>query len=388
MKPLEGVTVVELSSYFAVPACGRVLATQGARVIKVEPPKGDVQRFFATPFGVPCSNEENMLFDTINGGKDFVSLDLRDPEDMQRFHQLLGQADVFLTNNRTKALAKMGLDYDSLKGRYPRLVCATFSGYGDKGAMKDAPGFDLVALFAETGFSKGMMVETEKSYPMGAAYGFGDIACGTMLAGAIGTALYRRAKTGEGDYVTSSLYGTGVWLTSILSALNVNGYEYPRTRQTCPPNSSPYRTRDGEWVSITINEYDRYWGPLCTALGVPGLIDDERYNTKMAIHDPQNKIEALDHLERAFAQFDADDIVQRLRAADIVVTKLADFKDNHENPQALENRFMAPITYPNGKQTTLAQPPIRFNGMEEPEAAQGKPVGADNAKVFQEFGIE
>ena len=66
MKPLEGVTVVELSSYFAVPACGRVLATQGARVIKVEPPKGDVQRYFATPFGVPCSDEENMLFDTIN----------------------------------------------------------------------------------------------------------------------------------------------------------------------------------------------------------------------------------------------------------------------------------------------------------------------------------
>lgn len=139
MKPLEGVTVVELSSYFAVPACGRVLATQGARVIKVEPPKGDVQRYFATPFGVPCSDEENMLFDTINGGKEFVSLDLRDPEGLERFHKLLAHADVFLTNNRNKALAKMGLDYESLKDRYPELICATFSGYGDKGALKIAP---------------------------------------------------------------------------------------------------------------------------------------------------------------------------------------------------------------------------------------------------------
>lgn len=312
---------------------------------------------------------------------------MRDPEGLERFHKLLAHADVFLTNNRNKALAKMGLDYESLKDRYPELICATFSGYGDKGALKDAPGFDLVALFAETGFSKGMMIDTEKSYPVGAAYGFGDIACGTMLAGAIGTALYRRQKTGKGDYVTSSLYGTGVWLTSILSALNVNGYEYPRSRQTCPPNSSPYKTKDGQWVSITINEYDRYWGPLCTALGIPELIDDERYNSKLAIHDPQNKIEALAHLEAAFAKFDADEIVKRLREADIVVTKLADFKDNHENPQALANAFMAPITYPNGKQTTLAQPPLRFNDMDDPVACQGKPVGADNERVFADFGI-
>lgn len=69
MKPLEGVTVVELSSYFAVPGCGRVLATQGARVIKIEPPRGDIQRYCVKPFCIPCSDDENPLFDTINGGK-------------------------------------------------------------------------------------------------------------------------------------------------------------------------------------------------------------------------------------------------------------------------------------------------------------------------------
>lgn len=388
MKPLEGVTVVELSSYFAVPSCGRVLATQGARVIKVEPPRGDIQRYWGKPFGVPCSDEENMLFDTINGGKEFVSLDLREPADMKRFHELLAHADVFLTNNRLKALKKLGLDYDSLKDEFPQLICATFSGYGDKGALKDAPGFDLVALFAETGFAKGMMIETDDSYPVGSAYGFGDTACGTILAGAIGTALYRREKTGKGDYVTSSLYGTGVWLASSLSALNVNGYEFPRKREMCPPTAAPYKTRDGQWVSITINDYERYWAPLCRAVGCEELIDDERYNSKLAIHDPQNKKECLAKLSAGFANYDADDLVKRLRAADIVVTKLTDFKDNHASKQALDNAYMAPYTYPTGHEVTIGQPPIRFNDMPDPVAEQAKKVGADNESVFTEFGIE
>ena len=387
MKPLEGITVIELSSYFAVPACGRVLATQGARVIKIEPPAGDIQRYFAIPFGIPCSNEENMLFDTVNSGKEFVSLDLKKPEDMARFHKLLSQADVFLTNNRTKSLAKMGLDYDTLKGKYPSLVCATFSGYGEKGALKDAPGFDLVALFAQTGFARDTVIETERSYPMGAAYGFGDIACGTMLAGAIGTSLYRRSVTGKGDHVTSSLYGTGVWMASVLSALNVNGYEFPRKREMCPPTSTQYKTRDGEWVGITINDYDRYWAPLCRALGAEELIDDERYNTKVAIHDPQNKKECVEILEQKFAQFDAAEILDRLRKADIVVTRLSHFRENHDNPQALANAFMAPIEYASGKKTTLGQPPIRFEDMDDPQAVQTKPIGADNEAVFAEFGL-
>ncbi|MFR1640102.1 MAG: CoA transferase, partial [Eggerthellaceae bacterium] len=161
MKPLEGVTVIELSSYFAVPGAGRVLASQGARVIKVEPPRGDIQRYFAMAFNVPCKPDENPLFDTINGGKEFVSLDLKDPADMEKLHKLIAQADVFMTNNRAKALQKMGLDYDSLKEKYPSLIMATLSGYGEKGALKDAPGFDLVAMFQETGFARDLMVMTD-----------------------------------------------------------------------------------------------------------------------------------------------------------------------------------------------------------------------------------
>lgn len=365
-----------------------MLATQGARVIKIEPPRGDIQRYFATAFAVPAKPDENPLFDTINGGKEFVSLDLKTEEGMVAFHKMLAQADVFLTNNRTKALQKMGLDYDSLKDKYPQLIVATLSGYGEKGALKDAPGFDLVAMFQQTGFARDLMVTTDSNtYPANSAYGFGDIAAGSILAGAIGTALYRREKTGKGDYVTSSLYGTGVWLTSVLTQLNQFGYDYPRDRGYSAPTGIPYETRDGEWIGITINETDRYWKPLCEVLGSEELLENPDYGNrnKWIIREVCEKTISL--LEDAFHQHDCDDLMEKLRAADIVCTKLTHFKDNTTNPQALANNFVAPITYPNGDTTALGQPPVRFLDMDDPVAEQGKTVGADNEKVFADFGI-
>ncbi len=127
---------------------------------------------------------------------------------------------------------------------------------------------------------------------------------------------------------------------------------------------------------------------MCKVVDCEELIDDPRYNSKEAIHDPQNKKECVARLEQGFAKFDADDLVKRLREADIVVTRLADFKDNHTSKQALDNAYMAPFTYGNGHEVTMGQPPIRFDGMYEPTAGQAKPIGADNAKVFSDFGIE
>ena len=389
MKPLEGITVVELSSYFAVPATGRMLATQGARVIKVEPPRGDIQRYFAMAFNIPCKPDENPLFDTINGGKEFVSLDLKSEEGMGALHKLLSQADVFLTNNRNKALEKMGLDYGTLKEKYPKLIVATLSGYGEEGALKDAPGFDLVAMFQQTGFARDLMVETEHTtYPANSAYGFGDIAAGSILAGGVSSALFRREKTGKGDHVTSSLYGTGIWLTSILTQLGYFGYPYPLDRGFSAPTGIPYKTRDGEWVGITINEPERYWEPLCKALGSEELLSNPDYgNRNKWVQSYELCSKTISLLEEAFAQHDCDEILQKLRAADIVCTRLSRFKDNVTDPQALANNFVAPIEYASGDKTALGQPPLRFEGVEAPVAAQGKAVGADNATVFADFGI-
>ena len=152
-RPLEGVKVLELSTMVAAGSCGRMLADWGATVIKVEAESGDMFRNFPKTFLVPCTMDENPLFDNLNAGKRGIVLNLKTPEGMEAMHRLLAEADVFLTNTRVKALKKLGLDYDSLKDKYPRLIEANISGFGEKGPKKDNPGFDTVAFWASSGFN-------------------------------------------------------------------------------------------------------------------------------------------------------------------------------------------------------------------------------------------
>ena len=273
MKPLEGITVVELSTYIAAPSCGRILATQGARVIKVESPAGDVERKFGPTLFCPANDEENPIYDTLNGGKDHLMLDLKKPEDMERFHKLLAKADVFVTNNRLQALKKMRLDYDSLKERYPKLVYAILLGYGEKGPKVNLPGFDAIAMFATGGLIQDMMVDAPGSYPVYLPMGFGDLVCGTALAGAIGTALYGRTQSGKGDYVSISLYGAAMWMFSVMSTGTQFGYKWPRGRYQGGPMGVPYKTKDGRWILPVVNEYERYWRPFCQAVGAEEIME-------------------------------------------------------------------------------------------------------------------
>lgn len=388
MKPLEGITVVELSTYIAAPGCGRILATQGAHVIKVEAPMGDVERKFGPTLFCPATADENPIYDTLNGGKDAVCLNLKDEADMAKLHKLLEKADVFITNNRPKPLKKMGLDFDSLKEKYPQLVYAVLLGYGEKGPKVDFPGFDAIAMFASAGFIQDMMVEAPGSYPIYLPMGMGDLVCGTILAGAIGTALFNRSRTGKGDYVSISLHGAAMWLFSIMSTGTQWGYKWPRARYQGGPMGVPYKTADGQWILPVVNEYERYWPAFCKAIGADDMVDNELYNTKVKTFDPVRREECIKIFEEYASKIDGDTFIKALEDADIIASKLAHFSDNHQSEQALANGYMAPITYPNGDAVTLAQPPVHFGSLELSSAETAHAIGADNEKVFAEFGIE
>ncbi|MCI8948972.1 MAG: CoA transferase [Lachnospiraceae bacterium] len=388
MKPLEGITIVELSTYIAAPSCGRVLATQGARVIKVESPAGDIERKFGPTLFCPATDEENPIYDTLNGGKEAVMLNLKDSRHMEQFHKLLEKADVFITNNRIQALKKMGLDYDSLKERYPKLIYAILLGYGEKGPKVNFPGFDAIAMFATGGFIQDMMVEAPGAYPIYLPMGFGDLICGTVLAGAIGTALYGREKSGKGDYVSLSLHGAAMWMFSIMSTGTQFGYQWPRGRYQGGPMGVPYKTKDNRWILPVVNEYERYWKSFCHAVGAEEIIDDPRFCTKQATFDPKNREDCIRYFENCFLKLNADEVLPKLEAADIIVSELAHFKDNHTSEQALANGFISPITYPNGDEITLAMPPVKMGSIEPPKAERAHSIGADNERVFKDFGIE
>ena len=146
-------------------------------------------------------------------GQKSVPVNLRDPRGMEFMHKLIADADVFISNYRYKALQAMGLDYETLHEKYPKLVFATINGYGFSGPMKDAPGFDITAFWARAGIINDVM--DRGSQPLVAPAGMGDVAAGTNLAMGVVSALYSREKTGQGMKVYTSLYNYGLYLNHV-----------------------------------------------------------------------------------------------------------------------------------------------------------------------------
>ena len=146
MKPLQGVKIVDLTTYLAAPTTVRVLGEWGADCIKIESAKGDPARTQGAVFNMPFLDDENLAFDVANMNKRFITLNLKSEKGLEIAYKLLGEADVFVTNTRTKSLVKLGLDYDTLKEKFPKLIFAQVLGYGENGPEKDTAGFDVTCV--------------------------------------------------------------------------------------------------------------------------------------------------------------------------------------------------------------------------------------------------
>ena len=219
-RPLDGVKVIELSMVISAPSCGKALYEMGAEVIKVETnDRGDNWRTTPRVYASPILPNESPVYESLNSGKKHVKLNLRDADELEKLKKLIDKADVFLVNYRAGALKAMGLDYETLKQRNPKLVYACVTGYGEKGPRKTDPGYDNTTYWAETGFLMDMVIQNEAgdSLPINGPVGGGDTAVGGWVAGGICAALYQREKTGQGGYVTCPLFGAGIWAFSQMS---------------------------------------------------------------------------------------------------------------------------------------------------------------------------
>ncbi len=382
---LSGVKVIDLSTFVAAPTCSRLMADLGADVIKVEPPAGDPIRTSASIFEVPATPDENPIWEIYNANKRGVSLNLRESAGMKIMHRLLAEADVFVTNNRTKALEKMGLDYDSLKKQYPRLIFAHVLGYGEYGPLRDQPGFDSVAFWTKSGFLGDIVKEGE--YPITSPYAFGDVATGTALFGGVCAALLRQAKTGKGEKVIISLYGSGIWFngTLITTAQECYGTAFPKKRSAGVPVASPYRCRDGVWLMPTILEYERFFRPFCKVLGVEFLVEDERYKDLPSMM--KNTGYAIDVFEKAFAKLDSADILKGMRGADITIEIISHFKDVTAEEQAWANDYLYEFTFGNGNKAVLPCIPIQTPENGKNEYKKAPSIGQHNEEVLIQFGF-
>lgn len=381
-KPLEGIKVVELASFVAAPAAGRMLAEMGADVIRVESTAGDPWRFYGVNCGLPVADEENPLFDLYNLGKRDIQLDTKTPEGKEILLRLLGEADVFITNNRLKSLVRAGLDYDSLKDRFPKLIYGLVTGYGQTGPDVDAPGYDGVAFFSRSGMLADMA--EPGGYPASAPGCVGDGATGAALFGGICAALLNRERTGMGDFVETSLFGNAVWLCGTMSAFEQYGYHYPKKRSEMGALYTFYKCKDGEWLHLAVTQHDRYWKPLAEALNVPELAEDERFKNAALIS--RNRAQLIPLLEQAFSQFDYDEIAARLRERDIVFDRMRHYRELAADPQAVANCFVKEHIYENGHSFMMAMLPVHMRNMDETGTGRGPQMGEHTDEILKQYG--
>ena len=381
-KPLEGIKVVELASFVAAPAAGRMLAEMGADVIRVESTAGDPWRFYGVNCGLPVADEENPLFDLYNLGKRDIQLDTKTPEGKEILLRLLGEADVFITNNRLKSLVRAGLDYDSLKDRFPKLIYGLVTGYGQTGPDVDAPGYDGVAFFSRSGMLADMA--EPGGYPASAPGCVGDGATGAALFGGICAALLNRERTGMGDFVETSLFGNAVWLCGTMSAFEQYGYHYPKKRSEMGALYTFYKCKDGEWLHLAVTQHDRYWKPLAEALNVPELAEDERFKNAALIS--RNRAQLIPLLEQAFSQFDYDEIAARLRERDIVFDRMRHYRELAADPQAVANGFVKEHIYENGHSFMMAMLPVHMRNIDETGTGRWPQMGEHTDEILKQYG--
>ena len=309
--PMDGVRVVELGMWVAGPAAGGILADWGADVIKIEPPKGDPGRTFGRMLGGDMPT--NPVFELDNRSKRSVVLDLQTQEGRATALELVATADVFLTNIRLETLRHFGFDPDSLRKMFPRLVYAIVTGYGISGPDADRPAFDIAAYWARAGVAASLTPPgSDLPFQRG---GMGDHTVGMTAAGMISAALFARERTGQGDFVSTSLLRQGAYTigfdvnVALMWGLSIG--IGTRTAMANPATNN-YTAGDGRRFWIVGIEAERHWPPLARAVGRPEWVDDPRFATPKARF--QNARELIAELDAIFATRSLDEWAERFAA--------------------------------------------------------------------------
>ena len=383
-KPLSGIKVVELASFVAAPVVGRLLSDLGAEVIKIEPANGDGWRLNGMGYLPQFSKEENPIFDIYNTGKKFISLNLKVPEGKDALFALLEETDIFITNTRPAALRRLGLHYDDLKARFPRLIYALVLGYGEKGPDKDTPAFDTTAFWSRGGFLRDLAPNSSDYYPINPPSGVGDTVTGYLLLAEITTALYNRTTTGKGDFVRSTLYHNAVFCfgTMQIQTQKPFGKVYPKARHELGAPGGNYQCSDGEWIiCITIDE--TAVKKACRILGLnqllddPGFAPDKRWSN-MHIYYPM--------FREAFLSRPSDYWLRVAAENDLTVMRMCHFSEISEDPQAWANDYLERVRFPNGNVDIMPASPIEMDSCIPPKTVPSPWIGADTATVLAQLG--
>ncbi len=274
--PMRGVKVVELGVWVAGPATAGVLADWGADVVKIEPPTGDPCRQFQRMLGGDMPT--NPIFEMDNRSKRSIAVDLGTDDGLAIALDLLADADVFITNLRVGALARLGIDYPSIASRFPRLVYCQITGYGSDGEDADRAAYDVGAFWARSGLAS--LLTPPGGDPPFQRGGMGDHSTALAAAAAVSAALFERERYGQGQLVETSLIRQGAYTISFdLNLLLMWGttLDIGDRASMGNPAMNNYTARCGRRFWIVGLEGERHWPPLARAVGHSEWLNDDRF---------------------------------------------------------------------------------------------------------------
>lgn len=384
---MDGVRVIEVAEHTFVPAASMILADWGADVIKIERVAGGGDAARSMRAIQRPGLRSNPFFEAANRGKRGVGLDLTQAEGRDQLHRLVGTADVFITNLRDDARAKLGLEPGPLMELNPRLVYASGTGYGRSGPLALARGFDFPSSWCRSG-SAYVQTPVNGDPPPQQPGSVGDLCGGATLAGAIAAALFRRERTGRGAIVDHALYMMGTYIMSqslIAASLGWRpaGAAPPRT-EAADPLMNMYATADGRWLVLTLL-YDAWWPDLTRTIGREDLLADPRFTD--ADGRAANNTALIAELDGVFATKTLAEWEDALLTLEGVWSPVKSPAEVIADPQALVNGFVTPVEFADGGSYLTGASPAQFDGKPVGHLRASPVHGQDTDEVMRELGL-
>ncbi len=378
-NPLEGVRVLDFTASLAGPYCSMILAALGADVIKIEhPERGDDTRYWAPPFW----GEESPVYLTANAGKRSLGVDIKHPDGLEVVLRLSERCDVFVQNMRPGLVDRVGLGFEALRERNPRIVYCSIGAFGDVGPLREHPGYDPLMQAAG-----GIMSVTGEAGRPPVRLGISAIDQGTGMWGVIAilAALRERDRDGEAKLVETSLYETAVnWVAYQLAGYLGSG-RVPRPLGTALGMIAPYQAfeaADG-WVMLAAGN-DRQFASLCGVLGDPELAADDRFRTNPDRCSNREDLAAL--IQDLFRARPARAWLDELFAAGVPAAPVHDLAQvaAHEQTAALE--LLQPIEHPTIPDLRLVRLPLTVNEERALHRGAAPALGAHTDEILRELG--
>ena len=376
--PLKNLIVVDLTRVLVGPYCTMILSDLGARVIKVEAPEnGDDSRKFG-----PFVKDYSAYFMSLNRGKESIALNLKNEDDKKIFDKILSKADILVENFKPGTLKKWGYGWEEVNKKYPKLIYASASGFGQTGPLKELPAYDMVVQ----GMGGLMSVTGQpNSEPTRVGTSIGDITAGLFTAIGINAALYDRQKTGKGMFIDVSMLDCQIAILENAIARYLSKNEIPEPMGSRHPSIAPFeafKTKDSYIIIAAGN--DKLFEKLCNVLKIPEINQDEKFNSNSARAKNIDELKII--LEKKLSTRSTTEWVNVMEKERIPCGPIYNIKEAVENPQVEARNMIVKAYHKVIGDFKLAGNPIKMSTYEDPNKRGDIPdLDEHREKILKEF---